>query len=118
MKSFSDYLIEAELTEGNPAVGDYFDLEIARDETLIETYIVDVFEDGIVLEADDTMIELLRHAGYLNEDSNMPTARDSISPIHSNVNKDKSADDDFIIIAGINQNNIGVLNNFVPFFWL
>lgn len=94
MKSFSDYLIEAELTEGNPAVGDYFDLEIARDETLIETYIVDVFEDGIVLEADDTMIELLRHAGYLNEDSNMPTARDSISPIHSNVNKDKSADDD------------------------
>ena len=94
MKSFSDYLIEAELTEGNPAVGDYFDLEIARDETLIETYIVDVFEDGIVLEADDTMIELLRHAGYLIEDSNMPTARDSISPIHSNVNKDKSADDD------------------------
>ena len=94
MKTFRDYLIETELTEGNPAVGDYFDLEIARDETLIETYIVDVFEDGIVLEADDTVIELLRHAGYLTEDSNMPTARDSISPIHSNVNKDKSSDDD------------------------
>jgi hypothetical protein len=94
MKSFRDYLSEAELTEGNPAVGDVFELEIARDETLIETYIVDVFEDGIVLEADDTMMRILTHAGYLTEDSNMPTAQDSISPIHSNVNKDKSADDD------------------------
>ncbi len=94
MKSFRDYLSEAELTEGNPAVGDVFELEIARDETLIETYIVDVFEDGIVLEADDNILQILRHVGYLEEDSNMPTARDSISPIHSNVNKDKSADDD------------------------
>jgi hypothetical protein len=94
MKSFRDYLSEAELTEGNPAVGDIFELEIARDETLIETYIVDVFEDGIVLEADDTVMRILTHAGYLTEDSNMPTAQDSISPIHSNVNKDRSADDD------------------------
>jgi hypothetical protein len=94
MKSFRDYLSEAELTEGNPAVGDIFELEIARDETLIETYIVDVFEDGIVLEADDTVMRILTHAGYLTEDSNMPTARDSISPIHSNANKDQSSDND------------------------
>ena len=94
MKTFREYLNEAELTEGNPAVGDIFELEIARDETLIETYIVDVLEDGIVLEADDTMMRILTHVGYLTEDSNMPTARDSISPIHSNVNKDKSANDD------------------------
>lgn len=96
MKTFRDYLVEAELTEGNPAVGDVFELEIARDETLIETYIVDVFEDGIVLEADDTMMRILMHVGYLTEDSNMPTARDSISPIHSNVNRDKSTDDDLM----------------------
>lgn len=94
MKTFLEYLNEAELTEGNPAVGDIFELEIARDETLIETYIVDVLEDGIVLEADDTMMRILTHVGYITEDSNMPTARDSISPIHSNVNRDKSADDD------------------------
>lgn len=96
MKTFRDYLVEAELTEGNPAVGDVFELEIARDETLIETYIVDVLEDGIVLEADDTMMRILMHVGYLTEDSNMPTARDSISPIHSNVNRDKSADNDLM----------------------
>lgn len=94
MKSFREYLEETELTEGNPAVGDIFELEIARDETLIETHIVDVLEDGIVLEADDTMLQILRHVGYLSEDSNMPTARDSISPIHSNVNQDTSSDDD------------------------
>jgi hypothetical protein len=95
MKSFRDYLSEAELTEGNPAVGDVFELEIARDETLIETYIVDVFEDGIVLEADDTMMRILTHAGYITENpTNMPPATQTISPVHSNVNKDKSADDD------------------------
>jgi len=94
MKTFREYLSEAELTEGNPAVGDIFELEIARDETLIETYIVDVFEDGIVLEADDTVMRILTQVGYLTEDSNMPTARDSISPIHSNANRDQSSDDD------------------------
>jgi hypothetical protein len=95
MKSFRDYLSEAELTEGNPAVGDIFELEIARDETLIETYIVDVFEDGIVLEADDAMMRILMHAGYITENpTNMPPATQTISPLHSNVNKDKSADDD------------------------
>ena len=93
MKTFREYLTETEEQFANPAIGDYFDLEIARDETLIETFIVDFVEDGIVLEADDTVIEILRHVGYLNENSNMPTARD-ISPIHSNVNKDKSTDDD------------------------
>jgi len=93
MKSFREYLSEAELTEGNPAVGDIFELEIARDETLIETYIVDVFEDGIVLEADDNILQILRHVGYLSEDSNMPPARDSISPIPGSdaMDKDKGA---------------------------
>lgn len=95
MKSFQDYLTEAELTEGNPAVGDIFELEIARDETLIETYIVDVVEDGIVLEADDTIMRILERAGYLIENpTGMPPATTTISPIHSNVNKDKSSDDD------------------------
>jgi hypothetical protein len=40
------------------------------------------------------MMRILMHVGYLTEDSNMPTARDSISPIHSNINKDRSSDDD------------------------
>lgn len=82
MKTFREYLQEAEYFEDRPGIGDYFDLEIARDETLIETYVVDVVEDGIVLEADDTVLQILRQAGYLNENSNLPTAEDSTSPIN------------------------------------
>ena len=88
MKSFREYLIETELSETSPTVGDIFELEIARDETLIETIIVDIVEDGIVIEADDTTLQILRHVNYLSEDSNMPTARDSISPIYSNVREE------------------------------
>jgi hypothetical protein len=67
-------------------------MEIARDETLIETVVVDVLEDGIVIEADDTIMSILNNVGYLVENSNMP--RDSISPIHSNVNREHSKDTD------------------------
>ena len=82
MKSLREYIDIVEDSYDHPTVGDVFEMEIARDETLIETYVVDVLEDGIVIEADDTMMRILTHVGYITEDSNMPTARDSISPIH------------------------------------
>lgn len=92
MKSFKDYIAEAELFESVPGIGDVFEIEIAREEIVLESTVVGYMDDGIVIEADDTMMRILMHVGYLTEDSNMPTARDSISPIHSNVNKD-TADD-------------------------
>jgi hypothetical protein len=83
MKTLREYIEQVEESYDDPAVGDYFDLEIARDETLLETYVVDVMEDGIVIEADDTMMRILMHVGYLTEDSRMQaTANDSISPIN------------------------------------
>ena len=94
MKSLKEYITEAELFETIPSIGDVFEIEIAREEIVIETTVVGYMDDGIVIEADDTMMRILTHVGYLTEDSNMPTARDSISPIHSNVNRDKSNDDD------------------------
>jgi hypothetical protein len=94
MKSFREYVTEAELFEDIPAAGDVFEIEIAREEIVIETTVVGYMDDGIVIEADDKMMRILTHVGYLTEDSNMPTARDSISPIHSNVNRDKSNNDD------------------------
>jgi len=99
MKTLKEYIELVEESYEDPITGDYFDLEIARDETLIETYVVDVREDGIVIEADDTILNILRHVGYLNEDSNMPTAQDSTSPIngknvHKQVNFEVSSDDD------------------------
>lgn len=95
MKSFCEYLEEAELTEGYPVVGDVFEIEIARDETLIETVIVDLLEDGIVIEANDKIISILEHIGYLSENpTGMAHVTDSISPIHTNVNREKSRDND------------------------
>ena len=98
MKSFLEYLVETELMEDSPSAGDVFEIEIAREEIVLETTVVEVLEDGIVIEADDTMMSILRHVGYLEEDSNMPPAQDSTSPIHSNVhrqaNLERSLDDD------------------------
>jgi hypothetical protein len=100
MKTFREYLQEAELMETNPAVGDIFELEIAREEIVLESYIVDVVEDGIVIEADETMMRILTHVGYLTENSNMPPAADAnLSPIHSGqdarkFNKEHSPDND------------------------
>jgi hypothetical protein len=88
MKSFIHYLTEAELSEASPSAGDVFEIEIAREEIVLETIVIDVLDDGIVIEADDAMMKILMHVGYLTEDSNMPTARDSISPIHGSNKRD------------------------------
>jgi hypothetical protein len=100
MKSFKEYLQETELMEDNPSVGDVFELEIAREEIMLESYVVDVLEDGIVIEADDTMMRILTHVGYLTEDSNMPPAQDSTSPlngkkdVYKEINFQHSTNDD------------------------
>jgi hypothetical protein len=88
MKSFKDYLTETELMENSPSPGDVFEIEIAREELVIETTVVDIVQDGIVIEADDEMMRILMHVGYLTEDSNMPVANDSTSPIHGGNNRD------------------------------
>lgn len=92
MKSLREYIELVEDSYEYPTIGDVFEMEIARDETLIETVVVDVLEDGIVIEADDTIMSILNNVGYLGENSKMP--RDSISPIHSNVNREHSKDTD------------------------
>ena len=108
MKSFREYLEETELMETEPSVGDVFELEIAREEIMLETTVVDVVEDGIVIEADEKMMSILRHVGYLEEDSNMPPARDSISPIHGGqdsrkFNTQHSTDNDLEEQQGMSQ---------------
>jgi hypothetical protein len=108
MKTFSDYLTEAEYLAENPAVGDVFELEIAREEIMLETYVVDIVEDGIVIEADDTIMRILTHVGYLTEDSNMPTANDSTSPINGKkdarrFNAQRSEDTDLEEQQGMSQ---------------
>lgn len=66
MKSFREYLNESEETFDRPIVGDNFAINI-REETLLETYIVDEIEDGIVLHADEKTMNFLESYGYLGE---------------------------------------------------
>lgn len=63
MKSLQEYITESQQRLAGPAVGDSFDIELDFDQ-LIESYIVDVVEDGIVLNADADMMQLLESAGY------------------------------------------------------
>lgn len=94
MKSFRDYLTETELMEEAPSIGDVFEIEIAREELVLETQVVGLVEDGIVIEADDTIMRILTHVGYLTEDSNMPAASDLIRSVHGRINREHSSNDD------------------------
>ena len=65
MRSLKDYLTEAEDYITKPAVGDVFEIEIARDEMLISGYITECVDDGIVIELDDRGVALLEGYGYV-----------------------------------------------------
>lgn len=89
MKSFREYVTEAELFEDVPSAGDIFEIEIAREEIVLESVVVGYMDDGIIVEADDTMIRILEHVGYLSENPrNMPPATSTISPIHGGNDRD------------------------------
>jgi hypothetical protein len=66
MKTLRDYITETEAWIDEPATGDDFAINL-REECLIETYIVDTMEDGIVLEADERIMALLEQYGLIGE---------------------------------------------------
>jgi hypothetical protein len=67
MKTLADYLAEADEKLNPPTIGDNFSIEL--EDTLLESYIVDVAEDGYVIAADDRLLELLEGCGCsTNED--------------------------------------------------
>ena len=58
MKSLREYIFESEQWIDTPAAGDDFAFELA-DGTLVETYILESTEDGILLAANDSIITVL-----------------------------------------------------------
>lgn len=58
MKSFKDYISESEYAYNNPVVGDLFDLEISPTE-VIESEVIAIVEDGIVIAGTDSVVSLL-----------------------------------------------------------
>lgn len=67
MKTLKDYIAEAEYAADNPIVGDDFGIEVSSD-CLLETYVCEETEDGVVLYADEKMMSLLEEYGFFNEE--------------------------------------------------
>jgi hypothetical protein len=63
MKSFRDYLAESEAEFDCPGLGDDFAIVI-REECLIESYVIETRDDGVVIQGDDRLISLLEQYGY------------------------------------------------------
>ena len=76
MKSFKDYVSDAEHAHNNPIVGDLFDLELSPTE-VIESEVIAIVEDGIVIAGTDSIVSLLEtysrdhssHYDYVNQHS-------------------------------------------------
>jgi hypothetical protein len=67
MKNLREYITEAQQWIDSPAAGDDFAINI-REECLLESHVVEVLEDAIVIEADDQMIAMLEQYGLLDEE--------------------------------------------------
>jgi hypothetical protein len=66
MKSFQEYLSEAEIWAHSPRTGDGFAINI-REETLIETVVHSTRDDAVILAADSGMIRILESYHMLAE---------------------------------------------------
>lgn len=66
MKSFQEYLSEAEAWSHSPRTGDGFAINI-REETLVETVVHSTRDDAVILEADMDMIRILESYNMLAE---------------------------------------------------
>ena len=66
MKQLRDYLQEAEVWATGPVAGDVFAINI-REECLLETSVQEVVRNGVILEADERLLELLAQYDMLGE---------------------------------------------------
>ena len=68
MRDLLDLINEMSEDEGAVELQDSFNIELGED-LLIETGVVDFAEDGIILEGDDKMLELLAEYGVILEET-------------------------------------------------
>jgi hypothetical protein len=68
MREILDLINEMSEEEGSIELMDSFDIELGED-LLVETGVIDFMEDGIVLEGDDRMLELLSEHGIILEET-------------------------------------------------
>jgi hypothetical protein len=66
MKKLQDYLVEAIQRATGPVVGDQFAITIDED-CLLETHVVDMLEDGVVVAVDDRFMSIMESYGITTE---------------------------------------------------
>lgn len=76
MKSFQDYLTEVEYAAENPVVGDLFDIELSPTE-IIESEVIDVTKDGIVIQVTESVLGLLESYASAYNDVNRHTSTEN-----------------------------------------
>ena len=76
MKSFQDYLTEVEYAAENPVVGDLFDIELSPTE-IIESEVIDVTGDGIVIQVTESVLGLLESYASAYNDVNRHTSTEN-----------------------------------------
>jgi hypothetical protein len=84
MKNFRDYLKESELAADNPITGDVFAVNI-REECLVESVVLEHAEDGIVIAADDRMLEIFESYGISLEDVCMECGLTECGCVHETL---------------------------------
>jgi len=67
MKKLADYITEAEAYITGPVVGDDIGIEIDNDQ-LVESYVIEITEDGIVIDANEQVMHALEINGLLAEE--------------------------------------------------
>lgn len=95
MKSFKDYLSESEYGLHNPLVGDNVDIELTND-SMIESYIVELTEDGVIIQVDERAMQLLEEHGYTTEEIRRYGAVGSSRGMGYTLGEDENEKDDVV----------------------
>jgi len=72
MKTLKDYITESETWMQTPAEGDDFDIELS-DGTLIESYILELADDSILLDATADIVSVLESWNLLSDQESQDT---------------------------------------------
>lgn len=72
MKTLKDYITESETWMQTPAEGDDFDIELS-DGTLIESYILELADDSILLDATADIVRVLESWNLLSDQESQDT---------------------------------------------
>jgi hypothetical protein len=88
MRHLLDIINESEFYKEDVEIGDNFDLEIGED-LLIETYVVDIEDDKIIIESDDQVLKMLEEYGVELVDEGYVIRGKFPSFIHNKPNAEK-----------------------------